>query len=63
MSSTDAPTKPQMPAPDAVSAGKRSLRNLSLAYLMESGSRKGCNLVSAQFAAAMGGTRNARMQA
>jgi aminopeptidase N len=36
-------------SPDAVSAGKRALRNLCLAYLMEAGTRDACELVSQQF--------------
>jgi len=36
-------------SPDAASAGKRSLRNLCLAYLMETQSREACDLVQAQF--------------
>jgi aminopeptidase N len=36
-------------SPDAASAGKRALRNLCLAYLMESGAKEACDLVYAQF--------------
>jgi aminopeptidase N len=36
-------------SPDAPSAGKRALRNLCLAYLMETRSREACDLVFAQF--------------
>ena len=36
-------------SPDAVSAGKRALRNVCLAYLMETGTQQACDLVSAQF--------------
>jgi aminopeptidase N len=36
-------------SPDAASAGKRALRNLCLAYLMETRSREACDLVFAQF--------------
>ena len=39
-------------SPDAASAGKRSLRNLCLAYLMETGTPDACDLVFAQFSAA-----------
>ena len=39
-------------SPDAVSAGKRALRNLALAYLMETGRREACDLAFAQFATA-----------
>jgi aminopeptidase N len=35
--------------PDPVSAGKRALRNLCLAYLMEAGSKEVCDLVYAEF--------------
>jgi aminopeptidase N len=36
-------------SPDPISAGKRALRNLSLAYLMETGSAESCDLVYRQF--------------
>ena len=36
-------------SPDAASAGKRSLRNLCLAYLMEAQTREACDVVQAQF--------------
>ncbi|HEX2824878.1 MAG TPA: aminopeptidase N [Burkholderiales bacterium] len=36
-------------SPDPVSAGKRSLRNLSLAYLMETGTSEACDLVYQHF--------------
>jgi aminopeptidase N len=39
-------------SPDAASAGKRSLRNLCLAYLMETGTPDACNLVFRQFSSA-----------
>jgi aminopeptidase N len=39
-------------SPDARAAGKRSLRNLCLAYLMEGGTREACDLVVEQFNAA-----------
>ena len=39
-------------SPDAASAGKRALRNLCLAYLMETQTQAACDLVSAQFTAA-----------
>jgi aminopeptidase N len=39
-------------SPDAASAGKRSLRNLCLAYLMEAGTPDACNLVFRQFSSA-----------
>jgi aminopeptidase N len=38
--------------PDAASAGKRALRNLCAAYLMESRTKEACDLVSTQFSAA-----------
>jgi aminopeptidase N len=38
--------------PDAASAGRRALRNLCLAYLMETGMRDACDLVFTQFNAA-----------
>jgi aminopeptidase N len=47
-----ADTVPGAYSPDAASAGKRSLRNLCLAYLMETGTPDACNLVYAQFSAA-----------
>jgi aminopeptidase N len=39
-------------SPDAASAGKRALRNLCLAYLMETETPEACNLVAAQFSTA-----------
>jgi aminopeptidase N len=36
-------------SPDAAAAGKRSLRNLCLAYLMEGGTREACDRVFEQF--------------
>ena len=39
-------------SPDAASAGKRALRNLCLAYLMETGTKDACNLAFTQFGAA-----------
>jgi aminopeptidase N len=36
-------------SPDAASAGKRALRNVCLAYLMETATQEACDLVSAQF--------------
>jgi aminopeptidase N len=39
-------------SPDAASAGKRALRNLCLAYLMETETPEACDLVFAQFTAA-----------
>jgi aminopeptidase N len=39
-------------SPDAASAGKRSLRNLCLAYLMETQTREACDLAHAQFSGA-----------
>ena len=36
-------------SPDAGPAGKRALRNLCLAYLMETGAQPACDLASAQF--------------
>jgi aminopeptidase N len=39
-------------SPDAVSAGKRALRNLCLAYLMETRTPEACQLVDDQFKAA-----------
>ncbi len=39
-------------SPDAASAGKRALRNLSLAYLMETGTPESCALVYRQFSEA-----------
>ncbi|HYH40441.1 MAG TPA: aminopeptidase N [Burkholderiales bacterium] len=39
-------------SPDAASAGKRALRNLALAYLMETGTTEACNLAYAQFSTA-----------
>ncbi|MDB5926220.1 MAG: aminopeptidase, partial [Betaproteobacteria bacterium] len=47
-----ADTVPGSYSPDAASAGKRSLRNLCLAYFMETGTSDACNLVYAQFSAA-----------
>ena len=39
-------------SPDAASAGKRALKNLCLAYLMETGTAESCALVFEQFSAA-----------
>jgi aminopeptidase N len=39
-------------SPDAASAGKRALRNLALAYLMETESQDACDLAFAQFSTA-----------
>src|ERR671926_279303 len=47
-----ADTVPGPYSPDAVSAGKRSLRNLCLAYLMETRSPQACDLVQTQFESA-----------
>ena len=47
-----ADTVPGPYSPDAASAGKRSLRNLCLAYLMETGTADACDLVYEQFSSA-----------
>ena len=47
-----AQTVPPPYSPDAASAGKRALRNLCLAYLMETRSPEACALAEAQFGSA-----------